>query len=126
MFWRVVIGAHQQENVIGELRRRSPDLLPINDEVVTFFDRASLQRGEIGARARLGITLAPDLIARDDLRKIAFLLFLGAPVNQGGAEQAGAHSNWRKRRAGAREFLVVNEILENAGAAAAVFFRPVD
>ena len=49
---RVGIGAHQQENQVGKLRVRGPDLLPVDDEVVALFDRAGLQRGEVRTRAR--------------------------------------------------------------------------
>ena len=61
---RVGVGAHQEETPVGEMRARGPDLLPVDDEMVALVDGAGAQTGEIGAGARPGIALTPDLVAR--------------------------------------------------------------
>src|SRR5580658_1820910 len=108
------------------LRDRGPDFLPVNDEVVALLDGARLQRGEIGSRVRFRISLAPDFLAREDFRQMALFLFLGAPVNQRRAEQADAHAGEWNAGPGAFEFLMIDDVLQHSGAAAAVFFRPAD
>src|ERR1043166_9390815 len=92
MLRRVGVGAHQQKAPIGEMRARRPYLLAVDQEMVALIDRASAQAGEIGAGPRLGIALAPDLVAAKDLWQVPLLLRLSAPMNECGA--------LRRRRSG--------------------------
>src|SRR5947207_4405628 len=92
--------------------------------MVALVDRAGAQAGEIGAGARLGITLTPDLVAAEDRWQIPFFLRLGAPMNEGGAEKAHADRARQDRRAGAEILLVEDYLLHKAGAAAAIFLWP--
>ncbi len=122
----VGIGAHQQKAPVGEMRARGPHLLAVDEEMVALVDGAGAQTGEIGAGARLGIALAPDLVAGQDFRQIALLLFLGAPMDQRRAQQAHADRAGQDRRAGAEILLVEDDLLHEAGAAPAIFLRPGD
>ena len=124
MLRRVGVGAHQQKTPIGEMRARSPYLLTVDQEMVPLVDRAGAQAGEIGAGARLGITLTPDLVAAEDLWQIPLLLRLGAPMNEGGAEKAHADRAGQDRRAGAEILFVEDHLLHKAGAAPAIFLWP--
>ncbi|GCC45919.1 hypothetical protein chiPu_0030186, partial [Chiloscyllium punctatum] len=76
------IGAHQAEDPVGIVGVGGPDLLAVDDVVVTVADRAGLQRGEVRAGVRLGIALAPADQARGDLRQMLLLLLLGAVFQQ--------------------------------------------
>ena len=120
------IGAHQQKAPIGEMRARGPHFLTVDQEMVALVDRAGAQAGEVGAGARLGIALAPDLVAGQDFRQIALFLFLAAPVDQRRAEQVHADRAGQDRRAGAEILLVEDNLLHEAGAAPAIVLRPGD
>src|ERR1041384_1099108 len=71
-----------------EMRARGPHLLAVDQEMVALVHGPGAQAGKVGAGARLGIALAPDLVAAEDLWQIALLLLLGAPVDQGRAQEA--------------------------------------
>src|SRR5215472_14566633 len=101
MFWRVGIGARPQKAPVGEMRARGPDLLPIDDKMVALVDGAGAQAREIGSCIRLGIALAPDLVGAQDARQVAPLLLLGAPMDQGRAQQIERARAWQHRNAGA-------------------------
>src|ERR1051326_5940276 len=98
MLRRVGVGAHQQKAPIGEMRARRPYLLAVDQEMVALVDRASAQAGKIGARPRLGVALAPDLAAAEDLWKVPLLLRLGAPMNERGAEKTHADRDRKSTR----------------------------
>ena len=59
---RLGIGAHEAEHPVGVLRARRPDLLPVDDELVAVELGARPERRQVGARARLGVALTPDLL----------------------------------------------------------------
>ena len=59
MFRRVGIGADEAEHPVGVLRARGPDLLAVHHELVADDLRARAQGGQVGARAGLGVSLAP-------------------------------------------------------------------
>ena len=126
VLWRLGVGAHQQKAPIGEMRARGPHLLAVDDEMVAVVDRAGAQAGQIGAGARLGIALAPDLVGAEDLRQVARFLLLGAPMDQGRAQKVEAALARQDRRAGAEIFLVEDHLLHKAGAAPAIFLGPGD
>src|SRR3954465_14640834 len=92
--------------------------------MVPLVDGAGVQAGEVGAGARFGIALAPDLVAAEDLRQVALLLRLGAPMNEGRAQEAHADRAGQDGGAGGEILLVENALLHEAGAAAAIFLRP--
>src|SRR5580704_2316831 len=104
---------------------RSPDLRTVDDKIVTIVDRAGLQRGQVRTGIRLGITLAPEFLATENLGDVATFLILGAPMHQGWTEQRDPEST-RGAGADALEFLVKNNVLQEGRTAAAVFLRPAD
>ena len=68
------IAAGDDDAPVGEVRAGGPDLLAVDDPVVAVAHRARAQAGEVGAGGRLGEELAPDLLARQRLRRVAALL----------------------------------------------------
>ena len=64
---RVAVGAHQHDAQVGLRRAAGPDLLAVDDELVAVDVGAALERGQVGARVRLGVELAPDLVAEEDV-----------------------------------------------------------
>ncbi len=87
----VVAGAHQREHAVGVVRMRGPDLGAVDDVVVAVAHRAGLQRREIGAGARLGIALAPVILAGENPRQIEVLLLRRAETDDDGADHLHAH-----------------------------------
>src|SRR5205807_2571226 len=84
------IGAAKEQAKVRAMRERGPDLLPIDDEVVAAILRAGAERGDVGAGAGLGVSLAPDLIARENRRQVALLHLLCAPLHQSGSRDVQA------------------------------------
>ena len=74
---RLGVAAREQDAEVGEVRERRPDLLAVDDEVAVLDARARAHAREVGAGARLGEPLAPDLLGGEDLRQVARLLLLG-------------------------------------------------
>ena len=92
------VGAHQAEDPVGVLRERRPGLLPVDDVVVAVAHGARLQRGEVGARARLGKALAPPVVEIGDARQESLLLRLAAERDHHRADHVDAEGE-RLRRA---------------------------
>ncbi len=82
--------------------------------------------GEVGTGVRLGVALAPALLAGQDPRQVVRLLLLGAQVDQGVAEHADAERVVLAalRRAGEGELLGQHHLLDQRQAGAAVLLRP--
>src|SRR5436305_12009221 len=94
--------------------------------MVALVDGAGPQAGEIGAGAGLGIALAPDFVGAEDLRQVVLFLLLGAPMNQGWAEQVEAALARQDRRPGAEILFVPDHLLHKVSAAAAILLWPGD
>ena len=62
MLGHVGIGAGQQQTPAGAVRQAGPDLLPVDHPVLAVGHRRGGQPGQVGARARLGEQLAPDVL----------------------------------------------------------------
>ena len=62
------VGTHQTEHPISLISVGSPDLLAINNKMITLINRTALQAGKIGAGARLAVTLTPTNLAANDWR----------------------------------------------------------
>src|ERR1700722_4058828 len=101
-----------------------PDLLPIDDKVVAIEDRARLDGGEIGTRARLGHSLAPDFLARNNRFEVALFLLLGTPLHERGSAHDDAEDVDAEGHADASELLLKDNLLDESGFLAAVFFGP--
>ena len=62
--------------------QRCPDLRAVDDEVIAIGHRLSGKAGKVGPGIRLGVALAPDVLAGDDPGQVALFLFLGAVAHQ--------------------------------------------
>src|SRR5262249_32670696 len=90
---------------------------------VALADRGGLQRGKVGARARLGITLAPPALSGENLRQMLLLLLVVAEGVDDGADHGDAERQ-DKGRVGSGAFLAEDVFLRRSPAGAAVFLRP--
>ena len=120
---RLLVGAHEEKDPVGVHRQRGPDLLPVHHPVVAVQHRLGAQAGEIGTGVRLGIALAPDVLAGEDLRQVVVLLLLGAVVDQQRAQHRHAHA---VDRGAAVPLLLLqhDELLARRQRHAAEFLRP--
>ncbi len=121
---RVGIGAREQHHPVGDVRERRPHLLAVDHVVVAVLHRPRLQRGQVGAGVRLGVALAPDLLAGEDLRGIPLLLRLGPVRDDRGPGHADAEDVEHRRRLRDRHLLVQDHLLHEREALAAVLLRP--
>ena len=121
---RAGVGPREQHHPVGHLGERGPYLLAVDDPGLAVSDRARLERGEVGARVRLGVALAPDLLAREDPRRVALLLRLGPVGDDGGAGHADAEDVQDRRRLRERDLLLEDQLLDEREAAAAVLLGP--
>src|ERR1700722_11062654 len=102
----------------------SPDLLSVYDEVVPVFDSARLQRSHVGAGVGFRISLAPDFFGGEYLRDEALLLLLGAQPDQSRPDQHDAEDVQHHRGVHRRHLLAEDELLSDAGVAAAILLGP--
>lgn len=116
--------ARQAEHHVGVLGQRGPDLRAVDDVMVAVADRPGLERGEVGTGARFRKALAPPVVAGQDPRQIAALLFLAAKGDDHWADHVDAKGN-HARRAGGGNFAVEQIALDRRPAGAAIFLRPV-
>src|SRR3954470_13026880 len=84
-----------------------------------------LERGEVGARPRLGITLAPPNIAARDLRQKALLLFLITVFEQGRPEHRDPEAVQGIARIDPSHLLTEDLGLGRREATPTIFTRPV-
>ncbi len=118
------IGPHQAEDPVGLVGVAGPDLLAVDDPVVTLVFRPRLDRRQIGPRARLGIALAPANLPAHDLGQEALLLFLGPEGQQGRAQHPDPETGQRRLGVDSAHLGVQHLRLFAAQPAAAVFGRP--
>ncbi|MOA35979.1 hypothetical protein D3C78_1574760 [compost metagenome] len=90
-----------------------PDLRAVENIVITIGYGAHLQRGEVGACAGLGETLAPIVFTREDAWQVMELLFVSTETDDHRADQSDAHGvyHWRARQ---RTFGLENETLDGS------------
>ena len=118
------IGAHQTEDPVGILRQRGPGLLAVDDVFVAAPFRLGLQRGEIGAGARLGKALAPPIIDISDTRQKALLLrFIAESVDHRTDHRHAECQRLRRRRE--LQFFVEDVVLHRGPAGATILHRPM-
>jgi hypothetical protein len=75
----VAARAGDQETKVGALGPGGPDLLTVDDEVVTVFNRAGAWRRQVRPGVGLAEELAPELDAAEDRLQIPVLLALVPP-----------------------------------------------
>src|SRR5579885_3637964 len=106
------------------MSERGPDFLAIDHEVVSLELGAGLQRGEIRTGARFRHPLAPDFIAGENRLKVALFLLVGAPLHQGRPGHDNPERVASHRKAEPAKLLLEDDLLDEGGAAAAVFLGP--
>ena len=72
------IGPGQQEPEPGQVGQRRPDLLPVEDPLITVGNGPGREARHIGPRAGLAEQLAPDLLRREQRAQVALLLLVRA------------------------------------------------
>src|SRR5204863_4236922 len=122
LLFRRSIGAAEDEDPVRILRGRRPGLLAVDDVEITLAFRARLQRGQVGASARLGESLAPPVVEIADARQIFLFLVLAAERDDHRPDHLRAERE-RLGRWGLLQFLLVDIELHRAPAGAAVFLR---
>ena len=90
MLGLVGLRAAEQEHHVRVVRRARPDLLPVDHEVAVLHLGPGLGRGQIAARARLGVALAPDDLAADGGLDPPGALLPGADLQKGRHQHADA------------------------------------
>ncbi len=119
-----LVGAGEQEHVVGVLGLGGPDLLAVDDPLVTVEFGLALQRREVRPGLGLGEALAPARLAPEDAGQELLLLLLGAPLEDRRADQRVAEEVAAHRRSGRSELLVQDDRLHRREALAAVLGRP--
>ncbi len=118
------VGPNQTKDPVRVLGQGDPGLLAIDDVLINAAYRARFQRGEVRARARLGISLAPPILGgRDPWKKAPLLLRIAE-----GHDHRPNHlePEWQQGRgAGGRAFFLENELLNRPPARTPEFLRPV-
>ena len=71
-FGRVGVGAGEQEDVVGEVAGRRPDLLAVDHPFVAVERGPAAEVAEVGSGVRLGVALAPEVLAREILGRKCF------------------------------------------------------
>ncbi len=120
----VGVGPGQQEDVVGSARLGGPHLLAVDDPLIAVQLGLRREAGQIGSRVGFAEPLAPGDRAVEDARDELLLLFLGPPLQKGGADQRVAEEVGPQRRPGPGELLVQHDLLEEGQPLAAVFGGP--
>src|SRR5687768_6032620 len=105
------------------MRQRGPDLLAVDDELVALADSRRAQARQIRTGTRLRVSLAPDMLAGENLRQVFRLLLFGAEPDQQRADQAEAMVR-NARTAETAPFLDIDHVLGGRQAHAAILDRP--
>ena len=120
----VGVGAGQQEDVVGELGLGRPHLLAVDDPLVAVELGPGLEAGQVAAGVGLAEALAPGDGPVQDPRDELLLLLLGAPLQDGRADQGVAEEVGPQGRLGPGELLVQHDGLHEGEALAAVLGGP--
>src|SRR5262249_12360355 len=108
------------------VRARGPHLLPVDDEVITLVNGARAQACQVAAGAGLRETLTPSLVTGQDRLEVPLFLGLGAELDQRRTEGIEGAVTGPGRRMCGEILLVEDDLLDEAGAAAAIFLGPGD
>ncbi|MBW8755730.1 MAG: hypothetical protein JF595_16600 [Sphingomonadales bacterium] len=120
------VGTDQQFLVVGILRVGGPHLGAADDDVIAVDPPTGLERGEVGAGARLGKPLTPQRLAGQDAGQVEGFLFLGAARDQGWPRMhhrdvCGVDV---MRRTRARQLFVPDDLTQSQQAEPAVLLGP--
>src|SRR5438034_301564 len=118
------IAAREQDAPVRDVAAARPDLLTVDEEVIAPVLGARAQAGEVRARVRLGVQLAPHLLGGEDLSQITLLLLGRAVDDDGRPDEPDAEAVDRRRRVGARHLVGGDGLLHRRRAPAAVLRGP--
>src|SRR5205823_5871020 len=104
LWFDAAVSAYQAEDVIGKVRMSGPQLCAVHQVVVVFASCDRTQACEIRACARLGESLTPVMLAREDFWQVMRLLSWCAVGVQNRCEQLQPQHR-QARRIGERTFL---------------------
>ena len=121
---RVGIRAGQQHHPVRDVGEGGPDLLPVDHPVVAILDGPRLQGGQVGPGIGLRVTLAPDLLGGEDLRRIAPLLFLRAAGNDRRSGHPDPEDVQDRRRLREGHLLLEDHLLDERQALTSRLLRP--
>ncbi len=121
---RLGVGAHQAEHPVRLVGVRSPQFVTIHHEVIAINQGTGSETREIGARARLAVTLAPHHLIAGDAREMPQFLFRSAALEQHRPQQRQPRADRRRSHANAAELLGQHAGLIIIQPGAAVFLRP--
>jgi len=120
----VPIGARQEHPVVGVVGARAPQLLTVDDPLLTVALRPRREPGEVRAVARLAEQLAPRVLARDRPRQQSALELVGAVGEQRRRGEAHPGSQGRADGPGGGQLLGDDGVGPPGQAAAVPFARP--
>ena len=122
-FGHVVVGAGQEEDVVGHVGERREHLLPVDDPLVTVAGGRGLDGGHV--RAGVGLAVAErhaDLAGQGAGEEVGLLLLGGHPADRLADDDRQAHAVGR--RPGQPELVAQGGHLERVALLAAVLGRP--
>ena len=122
----VPVGAGQAQAPVRPPGAGGPDLRPVEHPLVAVADGRGQRAGDVGAAARLGEELHPDLLALEDGGEVALLLLLGAEVEQDGRARREGRRLEPGRVLVADQLLVERPLVGRGEALAAVGAREAD
>src|SRR5712692_956237 len=114
----------EEDPPVGDGPARRPDLLAVDEEVVALVLGARLEAREVGARVRLRVELAPDLLGGQHLPEVALLLPVGAVDDDRRADEPDAEAVDGRRGGEARHLVLDDGLLHRRAPPAAVLRGP--
>src|ERR1019366_6584741 len=123
---RARVRAAKHEAPVGPLRERGPDLLARHDPLAAAKLGARLHVREIAPGVRLGVALAPELVAADDRGQEAALLSIGPEEEDRRSDEPFADMPEPARGPRPRILFEEDHLLVEARAASAVLLRPAE
>jgi hypothetical protein len=101
----IPVGAGEAHRVVARERGRTPDFGAVQPELVAVAIRSGETASQIGPARGLGQELHPQLLATQDRRQVARLLFVRAELDQRGGEDAERRHVERERHVVGRRLL---------------------
>ncbi len=120
----VGVGPGGQPDVVGLVGAAGEDLVAVDDPLVTVEHGPGAQRGEVGARTRLGVADGEVDLAGQDAREEEALLLVGAEAHEHGTDGVEGHE--RERCPGPLHLGEEDELVGGGPALPAVLLRPAD
>ena len=124
MLGQLRVGAAGEPDVVGLVGAGGEDLAAVDDPLVAVEHRRRAQRGEVGARARLGVSDREVELAGEHPGQVLRLLLRRAEPHERRAH--GGHRDERERRTAALDLVEHDVLLDRRPALAAVLLRPAE